>query len=230
MAVNGFMIGLADSRLTEHMLSQKPANLADCERMALEFIQLRKSLQPDRSSRQSRDQHPQSAGERKDRGVFPALNETFTVSDPQINSADLFSPEERCQDLSQVEASLLVDSHKANVPQSRPQSVDSRRPPANMMPPNQARPRPVPQIKSNFNSPGRVPLSEIKCFKCQQLGHTAKNCLVPSKCYGCGQPGHQKWQCPSAPISPRNFPRPPDRPSSAGPPTPPTSYKRPLNS
>ncbi len=231
MAVNGFMIGLSDPRLIEHMLSQKPANLADCERMALEFIQLRKSVRPTESNRQSRDPNPRENGGRRDRGVFPVkLNETFDVSVPYINSADLFSPEVRSPDTTQVEASLLVDSRKVGAPQTRSQSVDSHRPPANMMPPNQARPRPVPQIKSGSNSPARVPLSEIKCYRCQQLGHTAKYCQIAAKCYSCGQTGHMKWQCPSAPVSPRNLPRPPDKPNTVGQFSPTVLPKRPLNS
>ncbi|KAK0824339.1 translation initiation factor IF-2 [Friedmanniomyces endolithicus] len=48
----------------------------------------------------------------------------------------------------------------------------------------------------------------MKCARCGEMGHIARECAIPSqiKCYRCGQMGHRALECPNDnPASPRNL-------------------------
>ena len=51
MAVNAFMVGLADGRLVEHLLTQKPENLAEAQRVAQEYVEIKRSVPDSRVER-----------------------------------------------------------------------------------------------------------------------------------------------------------------------------------
>ncbi len=149
MAVNAFLMGLQDTRLVEHLLTQGPKTLPDAERIAIEFFQLRRSLAaPQNENSRNRN------GRRDNRPAF--------FAGPQ-SPADDPSFEYSCQknlhysDASLFEASLVVEPKKRQFkkpfsPRSR--SSDVRRPPAGLMSSSQARPKSPPAIPNRDGSPG----------------------------------------------------------------------------
>ncbi|RXG68565.1 Cellular nucleic acid-binding protein-like [Armadillidium vulgare] len=37
--------------------------------------------------------------------------------------------------------------------------------------------------------------SNVKCFKCKNMGHISENCTYKNKCYTCGAEGHTQDEC-----------------------------------
>ncbi len=192
MAVNAFLVGLRDSKLVEHLLTQGPKTCSEAERIAMEFFQLRRSLArpgDDRSRRGDDDAPAYFVGARSNLDDC-SLEETNTKN-LQYSGAELFEP------------SLLVENNRARrfkkSPRTRSHSGDGRRPPAGLMSSSQARPKTPPGQNRN-NSPGRKPVGEIKCFKCGGIGHTANKCPSPVICFRCRQPGHVQSNCRNPPA------------------------------
>ena len=50
------------------------------------------------------------------------------------------------------------------------------------------------------SSVNAVNVADMKCFRCSERGHTARECKKPDKrtCYGCGKAGHLRKDCPEA--------------------------------
>ena len=40
--------------------------------------------------------------------------------------------------------------------------------------------------------------TQIKCNRCLNEGHLARNCEEPMKCWGCGEAGHRRMDCPAS--------------------------------
>ena len=42
-------------------------------------------------------------------------------------------------------------------------------------------------------------MENIKCYRCQEMGHYARDCKKPQTCSFCGNPGHFHAVCPEKP-------------------------------
>ena len=194
MIVAALLSGLPDPHLAEHILSQKPTTAAEVERVASEFVQMRRSL----SSARPRSSHTVDA----------------SLAAPSANSSPSASPRSSTSDRSAADPddgfTLVMPRHHApGRPSNHTHTSDhshhhSSRPPASMQPPNQAYPHKPPALPANsYNRPSSprssnvsTPRSPPRCHNCQEVGHLASQCPQPQVCYKCGQPGHIAAKCP----------------------------------
>ena len=80
------------------------------------------------------------------------------------------------------------------------QQERANRPRAISTPPRAARVTQRQEPRPSFDPFTEDDTSTRRCGRCQQIGHVARQCTVPSKhakCHACGEPGHVSRDCPS---------------------------------
>ena len=211
MAVNAFMVGLADGRIVEHLLTQKPANLAEAQRIAQEYVEIKRSV-PDRGG---------------DRNRAFAKNEGATVSG-SLDGLGLDSFPVRAGNSEECAARLDADDpmvttdsgHQASEGFDGPRSSSvgrwsnlrggtggrgfARGDRAGWSQWSQQGPRAEGNLpaasggRSDYGvggAGGNGVRGVVRCFKCDGIGHGASECPSERSCFKCGKPGHWANQC-----------------------------------